>query len=136
MMTRTRLITKEYFIPGHVPSSKNSRIFNFNRKRSFTSKAVTTYIKNSKLYWEKFQVDFIKKLPKDYPVHIGFHFVRKSRHKYDFVNPLQTVQDLMVKYEWLTDDNMDILVPHPLEKEGTYSTLDSKNPGVFIQILN
>ena len=66
----------------------------------------------------------------DLPVKICFEFVRGSRHKFDYLNPAQTVQDDMVKYGWIEDDNAEFIIP-AFEK---YS-YDKKNPGVWIEIL-
>jgi Holliday junction resolvase RusA-like endonuclease len=125
-----------YFIPGHVPSSKNSRIFNVSMKRSFKSKSSTKYIKESKPHWEEIKEDFLKIISeKSTPYLIGFHFVRKTRAKYDWVNPLQTVQDIMTELGLLEDDNVEVLIPFPLKIKGSFSSQDSKNPGVFIKIM-
>lgn len=124
------------FIKGHVPSSKNSRIFNSRTRRSFPSSSVQKYYKESEKDWEINKKDFLQTIKSlAYPIHIGFHFVRATKHKYDFVNPLQTIQDRLVHFGYLEDDNMDVLVPHPYEINGTYTTVDKNNPGVFIVIL-
>jgi Holliday junction resolvase RusA-like endonuclease len=72
---------------------------------------------------------------KDRPLKIGFYFVRDSRRKFDFVNIVQTVQDLMVRAEWLADDNMDEMVPVPVEVDGTFYRVDKYHPGVYIMVL-
>lgn len=72
------------------------------------------------------------------PYKIGFHFIRGSKHKYDFVNPVQTVQDLMVTYGWLEDDNIEIMLPLPLEypvDSGSFSSYSKQEPGVVIEII-
>ena len=127
--------SKLFYVPGHVPSSKNSRAFNVARKRSFASQSANRYYKESESYWEEIKNEFLTRRPESGPIHIAFHFVRKTAHKYDFINPLQTVQDRMVKFGLLEDDNMDELVPHPLKIDGAYSTVDSKNAGVYFKIL-
>lgn len=77
------------------------------------------------------------------PYRISFKFVRDSRHKFDYVNPLQTVQDMMTggfktsKLEnvelrqWLPDDNADVILPvfEPYE-------YDKGSPGVYITVLD
>jgi Holliday junction resolvase RusA-like endonuclease len=67
---------------------------------------------------------------KDKPYKVSFKFIRKSRHKFDYVNPLQTVLDLMVKYLWIEDDNADEIIPsfEPYE-------YNKEEPGVIIKIL-
>ena len=57
-------------------------------------------------------------------------FLRSSKRKFDYINPAQTVQDLMVKYDWIEDDNCDIIVPH-----FSGYRVDKENPGVIIKVL-
>lgn len=123
------------FIPGHVPSSKNSRIFNATTKRSFHSKAVSKYIKHSKVYWKQRKENFRKLSKNKKPIHVGFHFIRRTKHKFDFINPLQTVQDCMQEFGFIDDDNMDELIPYPLSIEGKYYSVNPKEPGVIIKVL-
>jgi len=120
----------EIFIPFNVSSSKNSK--QWTGKMLIHSKATRTYIKNSKQYYrdnkDKF-VELTKNLPK--PLHIGFYFIRNSRRKFDYINPAQTVQDLMVKYDWIEDDDTSNLVPYFIGHK-----LDKENPGVLIKVLD
>lgn len=64
------------------------------------------------------------------PLHVSFKFVRGTRHTFDYVNPLQTVLDLMVEVGVLDDDNADQIIPvfEPYE-------YDKDNPGVWITLL-
>ena len=130
-----RMDKSTWFIPGNVPSSKNSRIN--TRTRSFPSKATAKYYRESEQFWEEHRDEFIKSL-KEYktPYFIGFHFIRKTIHKYDWINPLQTVQDRMVKHGWIEDDNVNIMFPFPLEINGKLTTHYPEGPGVIIKILN
>jgi hypothetical protein len=120
----------EIFINGNVPSSKNGK--RWTGKYLIHSKTTMRYIKESKEEYlehtHPFQ-DFVKGLVTPYVVH--FKFYRKSRRKFDYVNPLQTVQDLMVKYNWLEDDSSDHLLPI----FDTYE-FDKNKPGVLITIKN
>ena len=111
----------EIFIPFNVSSSKNSK--------QWTGKYL---IQKSKRFYQEKTNDFLimtKDLPK--PLHISFYFIRNSKRKFDYINPAQTVQDLMVKYGWIEDDDVFNLVPyfHGFE-------VDKENPGVIIKILN
>lgn len=128
----------QFFIPGSTPSSKNSKVW--TGRFLVVSKAVKKYIKASEPAWKDQAVKFKKQLAKSSkPYKIGFHFVRGSKHKYDFVNPVQTVQDLMVTYGWLEDDNVEIMYPVPLEypkDSGQFSSYDKNNPGVYIEIIS
>lgn len=126
------------FIKGNVPSSKNSKqVFHKGNKTIVIwSKTALKYLKESEEEWLQNKFIFIEELSDLLPPYkIGFHFVRGSKHSYDFVNPLQTVQDLMVKYEWIKDDNVDILIPFPLIINNNYTSYSKENPGVFISII-
>ena len=123
------------FIPGNVPSSKNSK--QWTGKMLINSKPVRNYIKNTKKDYVKSKEEFDSHLvtmqgdSRTYPLHIDFYFIRNSRRKFDYINPAQTVQDLMVKYEWIEDDNCDIIIPH---FSGYH--VDKEKPGVYITLLN
>jgi Holliday junction resolvase RusA-like endonuclease len=121
---------KQWFIPGNVPSSKNSRVY--TGRFFVTSKATKTYKKASLADYTVFGKEFRKateSLPK--PLTVSFKFIRKSKHRFDYVNPLQTVQDFMVDAGWLDDDNADELLPvfEPYE-------YDKENPGVVIKLIS
>ena len=119
---------KKWFIPGNVPSSKNGR--RWTGKYFIASKAVVNYRKVAKKFYQDYADEFIEELKKhELPVSISFKFIRGTRHKFDYINPAQTVQDDMVKHGWISDDNADCLVPSFIE----YS-YDKKNPGVWIEI--
>lgn len=124
------------FIKGNTPSSKNGRVFNTKRLRSFDSPQTAKYKKASKQDYLDNKEAFLKKLEgKSQPYKVGLHFVRESRRKYDWVNPVQTVQDFMVANGWIEDDNTSIMFPFPLEIDGVYTTYDKENPGVYIEVL-
>lgn len=117
------------FIPNNVPSSKNSKVW--TGKYFVWSKTAQKYVKDTKNDWLKYREIFIiQSWGKQLPLKVSFKFVRKSRHQFDYVNPLQTILDLMVKYEWIEDDNADVVLPvfEPYE-------YDKENPGVYIQII-
>lgn len=122
-------MSKKFFIPGNVPSSKNGR--RWTGKYFIASKTVTKYRKQTAKYYEDLAEDFRKELAKHkLPVHVKFTFTRGTRHKFDYINPAQTVQDDMVKHNWIDDDNADNIIP----VFGEYK-YDKKNPGVIIEIL-
>ena len=117
------------FIPGNVPSSKNGR--RWTGKYFISSKTVMKYRKDTAKYYKQFASSFKKELSKHtLPVIISFKFFRGTRHKFDYINPAQTVQDDMVKHEWLEDDNMMYIIP----RFESY-VYDKENPGVEIKIL-
>lgn len=116
------------FIPGNVPSSKNGK--RWTGRRLIHSKATMRYIKESKPYYLKEKRKFrkmIKGLEK--PLEIKLLFIRGSKHKFDYINPAQTVQDLMVTYGWIEDDNCQEMKPVFLDYK-----YDKSNPGVYIFI--
>ena len=116
------------FIPGNVPSSKNSK--QWTGKYFIWSKTAQRYVKDTEPYWQIYSKQFRESI-KEKPAKVSFKFVRGSKHKFDYVNPAQTVLDLMVRYNWIDDDNADEIIPifEPYE----YS---KENSGVFINIIN
>jgi Holliday junction resolvase RusA-like endonuclease len=119
-----------FFIPGNTASSKNSKVW--TGRFLVWSKAAQKYRKESKTTFEDWAPQFREEFKKhSLPVKVSFKFVRKSKHKFDYVNPLQSVLDLMVEHNWLEDDNADII--HPVFEKYEY---DKEKPGVYIKILN
>ncbi len=119
------------FIPGNVPSSKNGRIF--AKGRSLPSASCAKYYKASKKCWEDKPTKeaFLKMVgKKEFPIYVEFHFIRNSKRRFDYINPTQTIQDLMVKHGWLPDDNADYIIP--VFKPYGYDKLKS---GVYIKVL-
>lgn len=122
------------FIGENVPSSKNSKIW--TGRRLIWSKTATKYkISTREQYLTNKDIFLAMLEGKRKPYIIGFHFVRNNKHKFDFVNMVQTVQDLMVEYGYIEDDNCDIMFPIPLKIEDKYYSIDKSNPGVYIKIL-
>lgn len=138
------------FISGSVPSLKNSKVK--TSKGIFSSKAVNKYIralgiqsyssskKIVKTYvareneFEKTREYFKKYLIKT-PYKIGFHFVRGSKHRYDFNNANQLISDLLTAHDIIEDDDTTIFLPFPMEINGEYSSYSKENPGVYIRVL-
>jgi len=121
--------SNEIFIPFNVSSSKNSK--QWTGKMLINSKATREYIKKSKGDYLENKEKFLK-LTKGLstPLHISFYFIRNSKRRFDYINPAQTVQDLMVKYGYIEDDDVFNLVPY---FHGYH--VDKENPGVIIRIL-
>lgn len=121
---------KKWFIPGNVPSSKNGR--RWTGKYFIASKTVMNYRKDTKSIYQQYAPQFQKELKKHkLPVKIAFTFIRGTKHKFDYINPAQTVQDDMVTHGWIEDDNMEHIIP--VFKPYKY---DKQNPGVEIEILS
>jgi hypothetical protein len=138
------------FLIGNVPSSKNSKI---NTSRgSFMSKTVKKYlrsygiqtfssrrkeVKGYKTIPMTFPVEELRELLSDveYPVVLGLHFVRGSRHKFDFHNACQIILDLFTAFEIIPDDNMDYVIPRAFKIDDNYYSYEPKNPGVWVTII-
>lgn len=119
----------KWFIPGNVPSSKNGR--RWTGKYFISSKATMKYRKETKEYYKKYKKEFLNALKEcEFPVKISFKFIRGTRHKFDYINPAQTVQDDMVKHGWIEDDNAEFIIP--AFEQYSY---DKKNPGVWIELI-
>lgn len=136
------------FLRGNIPSLKNSKVMG-----RFPSKTVMKWLR---LYGIQHyssgrkEVKFFKRIQavydfeeiiaplrdcKNYPLKLGFHFIRDSKRKWDFGNACQIVQDLMVAFDVIPDDDVSYLLPFPLEIGGEYWHINKDNPGVIIQIL-
>lgn len=135
---------KAFFIPGNVPSSKNSRNSVTVEKKDGTkrtmviaSKTVQKYRSQTAPFWNinrKAFRDSVKDLDK--PYYIGFYFIRGTRHGWDKINPEQTVQDEMVKHKWIDDDDVHNLCPCPLFIDGEFWTYNKDYPGVLIVLFD
>lgn len=89
------------FIPGNVPSSKNGKQIVFKKNKTdnskipimIWSKAAKLYVKETKKYYEEFAHTFRNEYEKyvsldNLPMEVKFLFVRGSKHKFDYPNPL------------------------------------------------
>lgn len=119
----------EVYIPFNTSSSKNSK--QWTGKYLINGKATRDYISKSKNFYKSGRDKFLS-ITKDMepPYHIAFHFVRNSKRKFDYINPAQTVQDLMVKNLWIEDDDIHNIVPY----FNGYSVSKEK-AGVIIRVL-
>lgn len=138
------------FIPGNVPSLKNSKIA--TKKGVFPSKTVTKYLRTLGIQHyslrDKIVKGYIKRpnlfqpladkikqnIDQDcYPYIFGFHFVRGSKHKFDFHNTVHIIADLLVVHGTILDDDLDHFVPYcQIDRDGRYYSIDKKNPGVWV----
>jgi len=67
------------------------------------------------------------------PHKIGFYFVRDSKRKFDIINAMQIVQDLLVAHDVIEDDDASCLIPYPLQIDGLWYHVDKNNPGCFLE---
>ena len=136
------------FIKGNVPSSKNSKI-----KGRFFSPTVQKYLRSHGIksfssrrkeveFYKTIECTFpvteLQELLKNvkYPVIIGFHFIRGTKHKWDFHNACQILLDVFTAFDIIQDDDMTHIIPQCLWIEGNHYSYDKSNPGVIIQIIN
>lgn len=143
-----------YFIQGNNPALKSSK--QWTGRYLVQNKRVTEYLKlhgiksyssrrKEVIHLNKSQSDYefrkvVEKIKEELqsltpPYKIGFHFVRKSKHKFDFGNAYELLADLFTAYNIWEDDNMDYFLPFPLEVNNKYYTFNKDNPGVLIQVL-
>ena len=142
------------FIPLNVPSSKNSKtavpgkgVFHSATVKSYlqkhgiqaysvTKRTVKGYKARPNAFYAITHVlkEQFDSTPK--PFVLGFHFVRDSRRKYDFHNAVQIIFDLLVAHNVLSDDDTSVVYGVPFKINDKWESLDPKNPGVYLTILN
>lgn len=98
-------------IGQNVPSKKNSKIIT-KSKRVISSKLVQYYerwcspiLKQQLPTWQK----MIQNKP--LPLKVSFYFFRDSKRKWDFVNIVQVLADLMQKEGYIEDDDTKNFIP-------------------------
>lgn len=129
-------IKTEWFIQGYsVPSKKNSRQnFVRNGKQiSIPSKKHAEYVKMTAMQYSVFGKEFraaVKAYDLKYPLRIEFTFIRSTKHRFDYCNSAQSVEDLMVSNKWIEDDSADHIIP----VFAPYK-YDKNNPGVVIRLI-
>lgn len=130
------------FLPGNVPSLKNSKVK--TSRGIFSSPTVTRYLRtlniqgfNSRkktvkgyvdpnrpnLFKKIVEVRFadMKKGKRD-PIFIGYHQVRNSKRKFDFSNSVELIQDLLTSHDFIVDDNIAYVFPVPMTIKGELPT--------------
>jgi Holliday junction resolvase RusA-like endonuclease len=127
---------------GELYSKKNSKRIIRNRN---TGKSM---IISSQAYQDS-ELDFLYQLENDvnktnwelmlkanqdiygnqYPLHLNFKIYRQTKRSFDYNNIIQGLQDLMVKAEYLPDDNANYLIPSFTPYE-----VDKHNPRVILSI--
>lgn len=117
-------------IGQNVPSKKNSKIIT-KSKRVISSKLVQYYerwatplLKEQLSIWQQMVQN------KPLPLKVSFYFYRDSKRKWDFVNIVQVIADLMQKEKYLVDDDTKNFIPLYAGEEVT----TKKEAGVIITI--
>ena len=115
-------------IPVVPRSKKNSQqiIINPRTKRPMIiqSKLYSTFERECGLYLKKYKSNI------DYSVNLKIEFYVPDKRKRDIANYIEAIQDILVKYEVIQDDNYNIVS----SLDGTRMYLDKENPRVEIEI--
>lgn len=137
------------FIPFNVPSLKNSKVA--TSRGVFPSKTVKKYLQAlgvRKYSCSRGTVENYKTRPNLFlkavcpmkeilennepPYKIGLFFIRNSKRKFDWINAAQIICDLLTAHGVIYDDNMDYLIPIPIQVAGSWYTVDKEHPGCIV----
>ena len=164
-MLKRKQIKDMIFIPGNIPSLKNSKVK--TSRGIFSSPTVSKFLRsigiqgfNSRKKTVKGYVDpnrpnqfealrstfMSMKAGKDDPIIIGYHQVRSSKRLFDFSNSVEILQDLMTAHDFIEDDNVKHVFPVPMSIDGKFIdpknprafplySVDKENPGVYIKLF-
>jgi hypothetical protein len=144
------------FIPGNVPSSKNSKVAatvgkgqnaktvllhsktvkkylrNLGIQRFSAKTGITGYVTRPNLFKRDVGGYFDDV---EYPCVLGFNFVRDSLRKFDFINACQIICDLLAAHGYINDDDMKHLIPMPMMINGSWYSVCKDKPGVWLKII-
>ena len=115
-------------IPVVPRSKKNSQqiIINPRTKKPMIiqSKLYTNFERECGLYLKKYKCNI------DYSTNLKIEFYVPDKRKRDIANYIEAIQEILVKYEVLKDDNYNIVY----SLDGTRMYVDKENPRVEIEI--
>jgi hypothetical protein len=153
------------FIPGNIPSLKNSKVKTSRgifssptvnkflrsigiQKFNSRKKEVKGYVDSTRPnQFESLRAEFMKmKSNTSDPIIIGYHQVRNSKRLFDFSNSVEILQDLMTAHDFIEDDNVKHVFPVPMSIDGKLInqnnprafplySVDKENPGVYIKLF-
>ena len=113
----------------NVPSSKNNKFW--TGKRLIKNQLSINYEKwllpqllEKKEEWD----EATKNL--DYPYEIKFFFYRDSKRRFDYVNIVQIIADLLQKAGYIEDDSMEYFIPRFVG----YEVVTKEKSGFSMQI--
>lgn len=128
-------------IPINPKTKKNNQQIRYKKEiRRYGSRSVqkqTPFISQSDAYkqYEKDAGWFLTKIhePIDIPVNVRCIFYRDSAHRCDLTNLLEAIDDILVKFGILKDDDFKILAGH----DGSRVFIDRDNPRteIFIELM-
>lgn len=115
-------------IPVVPRSKKNSQqiIINPRTKRPMIiqSKLYANFERECGLYLKKYKCNI------DYSINLKIEFYVPDKRRRDIANYIEAIQDILVEYEVLKDDNYNIVY----SLDGTRMYIDKENPRVEIEI--
>lgn len=115
-------------IPVTPRSKKNSQqiIYNPKTKRPMIiqSKLYANFERECGLYLKRYKSNI------DYSINLKIDFCVPDKRRRDIANYIEAIQDILVKYEVIKDDNYNIIK----SLDGTRMHIDKKNPRVEIEI--
>lgn len=125
---RTNRILYSSLIPLNPKTKKNNQRIIRNPRTG-----APMIIQNER--YKQFEKDagwFLKKpaSPISEPINIKCVFYRDSRRRVDLTNLLEAIDDILVKYKIIADDNFEIIRGH----DGSRVFVDKDNPRVEIEI--
>lgn len=143
----------QIWIPGNVPSLKNSKqiFFRYTDKPmnksvrcTMNGKPAVPFISSSKLvkeyqtatkrYYAAYRETFLKLINgMPAPYIVEFVFVRSSKRTFDFNNGNHICTDMMKAAEWFPDDDTTYILPIP-KLTAPHFFINSKGPGVWINL--
>ena len=141
------------FIPFNTPSLKNSKMYTKNGV--FSGPTVKKYLQSlgvKKYSCSRGTFEDYKRRPNLFekavapmkevlnereavwavPHVIGLFFIRNSKRKFDWINAAQIICDLLTAHGVIEDDNMDYLIPTPVQVAGSWYTVDKERPGCIV----
>ena len=121
-------ILYEAMIPLNPRTKKNTQQIVINKKTG------RPFIMQSSKYkeYEKNAGWFLKKIsePISVPVNVKCVFYREKRIRCDLTNLLEAIDDILVSYGVLSDDNFTVIASH----DGSRVYIDKENPRTEITI--
>lgn len=121
-------IIYQSLVPLNPRSKKN------NQKIIYNQRTHKSMIVQGDIYkeYEKDCAWFLKPpaKPIDYPVNIRCVFYRETARRCDLTNLLEAIDDILVKYKVIADDNFKIIAGH----DGSRVYVDRENPRTEIYI--
>ena len=116
-------------IPLNPRTKKNNQQIMFNRK---TGKPFVSQNEKYKQYEQDagWYIRNNKFKPIDFPVNVKCVFYRDSKRRVDLTNLLEAIDDILVKYNILADDNFEIIAGH----DGSRVFVDKVYPRTEIEI--